>query len=59
MLVGYANNGVKVATNVGKESIMHRHEVMKHFIVDTYYVVYFGASSVHTPGSDGLLYSRF
>ena len=57
--MGYANNGVKVATNVGKESIMHRHEVMKHFIVDTYYVVYFGASSVHTPGSDGLLYSRF
>ena len=45
--------------NVGKESIMHRHEVMKHLIVDTYHVVYFGASSVHTPGNDGLLYSRF
>ena len=54
---------MKVATNYlnnGKESIMHRHdEVMKHFIVDTYHVVYFGASSVHTPGNDGLLYSRF
>ena len=39
---------------------MRRHdEVMKHFMVDTYYVVYSGASSVRTPGNDGLLYSRF